>query len=329
MDERYEDQHSFGQDNSEPEKDSIEDEVVEDELLEEEPTDESEGDDEQQDESSDDQEEKPEIKQRDKAQVRINRLIKEKYKVASKAEKAAADADYWRQKYELSSQLNLRQSDLNASARLEKARVDYKTAVESGDADAQTDAINAIAAAQLDVQEVSKEKLRSEYDQKIKQYQSPPEPEAPDMEIINEWKQENSDWMSQESEKFDEDLTKNILQFDYQLGTQLRQEGRAHLIGTSEYIDKLDEFKEAYLRQKSRQGSNNQSKDLNMKKARGGAAPVRGSSQAQYRNSASYQLTPAEKAMVDSVSHAGVSEEIFKKAKLKYLKEEAAARGAM
>lgn len=331
MENRYEEEAGFGQNRDDLEQDDVEDEIVPDEIPEEDPDDEPENTDNPDDENPDnDGEERPETKKRDKAQVRINRLIKEKYKVASKAEKAMADADYWRQKYELSSQLNLRQSDLNAGARLEKARADQIAAIESGDAQAQADANIAIATATSDLQEISREKLRSEYDQRAKQFQEPYQPEPMDTEILNEWAQENNDWSNPESEKFNEPLVNYIREVDNWLGNQLRASGRTNLIGTTEYFDELDRHKEAFLK-KSSQGTNtNQRRDLNMKKARGGASPVRGSSQTQYRNSSSYQLSPAEKAMVDSVSHAGVNEEIYKKAKLKYLKEQQLAeRGAI
>lgn len=317
MDERYQQEAEFGLDPNISEDEKVEDEIVFDEVPEEEEPNE------EYEEEYQEENDHPEIKQRDKAQIRINRITKERYKAENRAKKAAADADYWRQKYELSSQLNLRQSDLNANARLEKARTALIAATESGDAQAQADANIAIAAATADLQEISRERMRSEYEDRARQQYTPPQEEL-DTEIAQDWIQENNDWINPQSKNFDEDLTRYIAAIDNQLGNELRATNRTHLIGTSEYIETLDNYKNAYLNQRSQQmhsgQSTNQRGGLNMRQARGGASPVRGSGQTQYRSNRSSDLTPAERAMVESISHTGVTEETFKKAKMADLK---------
>jgi len=325
MEERYQQEAEFGDDPILEEDDPVEDEIVLDEVPEEEEGDEYE------EESEDSDGYNPELKQRDKAQVRINRLTKERYKAENKAKRALSDADYWRQKYELSSQLNLRQSDLNATARLEKARAAQILAIESGDAQAQADANIAIAAATSDLQEISKEHLRSEYEQRSRQQYPAQQREEIDTEIAHDWVQENNDWINPQSKNFDEELTRYIAAVDDQLGNELRAKNATHLIGTSEYIETLDNYKSAFLNQRNQamhSGRNqNQNRGLNMRQARGGASPVRGAGQTQYRNNKSMDLTPAERAMVESISHTGVTEEIFKKAKMADMKRREAERG--
>lgn len=323
MDERYQEQAEFGEDPIISEDEQLEDEVVLDEVPEEESGDEYE------EESQDSDDYNPEVKQRDKAQVRINRLTKERYKAENKAKKANADADYWRQKYELSSQLNLRQSDLNASARLEKARSAQIAAIESGDAQAQADANIAIAAATSDLQEINKEKMRSEYDDRVRQNYPNNAQEEPDTEIAHDWIQENNDWINPQSKNYDEELTRYIAAVDHQLGNELRAKNATHLIGTSEYIETLDNYKSSFLNQRNQPTNTDQRRSLSMKQARGGASPVRGSGQGQYRNNRSMDLTPAERSMVESISHTGVTEEIFKKAKIADMKRREAERGGM
>jgi len=325
MEERYQGEAEFGEDPIVSGEELIDDEVVLDDVPEEEDGEEYE------DDSQDSDEYNPEIKQRDKAQVRINRLTKERYKAENKAKKALSDADYWRQKYELSSQLNLRQSDLNASARLEKARNAQIAAIESGDAQAQADANIAIAAATSDLQEINKEHMRSEYENRARQnYPANPQEEL-DTEIAHEWIQENNDWINPQSKNYDAELTQYIAAVDHQLGNELRAKNATHLIGSSEYIDTLDNYKSAFINQRSQQSNTGQNtsqgRGLNMRQARGGASPVRGSGQTQYRNSRSSDLTPAERAMVESISHTGVTEEIFKKAKMADMKRRDAERG--
>jgi hypothetical protein len=318
MDERYQQEAEFGEDPILTDDEPVEDEIVLDEVPEEEEGDEYE------EESPDSDGYNPEIKQRDKAQIRINRITKERYKAENRAKKAAADADYWRQKYELSSQLNLRQSDLNANARLEKARSALIAATEAGDAQAQADANIAIAAATSDLQEIGKERIRSEYEDRARQQYPAHHHEELDTEIAQDWVQENNDWINPQSKNFDEDLTRYIAAVDNQLGNELRAKNATHLIGSSEYIETLENYKNAYLNQRSQamhQGQNtNQRGGLNMRQARGGASPVRGSSQTQYRSNRSSDLTPAERAMVESISHTGVTEETFRKAKMADLK---------
>lgn len=318
MEERYQQEAEFGDDPILSEDEEVEDDIVLDEVPEEEEGDEYE------EESQDSDGENPEVKQRDKSQIRINRLIRERNKVEFKFKKLADENEYLRRKYELSSQLNLRQSDLNANARLEKARNAQIAAIESGDAQAQADAQIAISAATSDLQEISKEKMRSEYEERTRQQYPVQHQEELDTEIAHEWIQENNDWINPQSKNFDSELTQYIASIDNQLGNELRAKNATHLIGTSEYIDKLDEYKNYFLNQRSQQGNTsqntNQRRELNMRQARGGASPVRGAGQTQYRNNKSIDLTPAERAMVESISHTGVTEEVFKKAKMDDLK---------
>jgi len=329
MESRHESEAEFGEDQTELEQnepENEEDEVVLDEQPEEdgEPEVAEDGEPESEDDKS-------KAKPRDNVQTRINHLTKERYKAEHRATKAMSEADYWRQKYELSSELNLRQSDLNANSRLEKARAAQIAAIEAGDAQAQADANIAIAAATADLQEIQRERVRVEYDQKIKQHQPPPEPEGPDPEILKDWAADNNDWLNQESKGYDQELAQYIYNADNELGNMLRQNNKAHMIGTIEYFDLLDKHRDAFLNHRNQQArqNTNQRRDLNMKQSRGGAAPVRGASQSQYRNHKGYELSAVEKAMVESTAQAGVTEEIFKKAKADYMKREAAERGAM
>ena len=93
MEERYQGEAEFGEDPIVSGEELIDDEVVLDDVPEEEDGEEYE------DDSQDSDEYNPEIKQRDKAQVRINRLTKERYKAENKAKKALSDADYWRHRH--------------------------------------------------------------------------------------------------------------------------------------------------------------------------------------------------------------------------------------
>ena len=327
MEERYQQEAEFGDEALFTEDEPVEDEVVLDEVPEEEEGEEYE------EGSEDSESETPEIQQRDKAQVRINRLTKERYKAENKAKKALLEADHWRQKYELSSQYSLRQYDVNASARLEKARAAHIAATESGDAEGQADANIEISAANLELQEIRKEKMRSEYEEKIKQQYPAQQQEEIDPEIIHDWVQENNDWINPQSKNYDSGLRQYIEAIGLQIENELRAKNQTHLIGTSEYIEVLDNHKSFFLNQRNQAaqtGQNtNQNRGLNMRQARGGAAPVRGAGQTQYRNNKSMDLTPAERAMVESISHTGVTEETFKKAKMADMKRREAERGGV
>lgn len=315
MDERYQQEAEFGDDPITEEDDGVVDEIVLDEV----PADEE--SEEYEDEPEDSDDSNPDVK---KAYVRINRLTKERYKAELKSKRLLDENEYLRRKYELSSQLNLRQSDLNANARLEKARAAQVAAIESGDAQAQADANIAISAATLDLQEISREKMRSEYEERTRQNYPSQYQEEPDTEIANEWIQENNDWINPQSKNYDSELTQYIASIDNQLGNELRAKNATHLIGSSEYIETLDNYKSAFINQRSQQSNTrqntNQRRELSMRKAQGGASPIRASGQTQYRSNKSMDLTPAERAMVESISHTGVTEETFKKAKLEDLK---------
>lgn len=326
MDERYQQEAGFGEDTLISEDDPIDDEVVLDEVPEEGDSDEEYDDNENSEEGDDSNE----IKHLDKAQIRINRITKERYKAEAKAKKLAAEADHWRQKYKISSDFNLKQMELNANARLDKARSAQLSAIESGDAQAQVDANFAMTAATTDLQDINKEKMRSEYEERIKEHQSPPQEDI-DTEIAHEWIHENIEWINPQSKTYDPELTEYIARVDYELGNRLRSNNETHLIGSSEYIEKLEEYKNYFLSQRTQSSNNsqntNQMRDFKMRQARGGASPVRNSSQTQHRGNKSMDLTPAEKAMIESISHTGVTEEIFKKAKIEDMKRRKIERG--
>lgn len=313
MDEIYQQEAGFGEDREDLENDELEDEIVSDEVSEEDPEDNGEY------EESEEEDIVSEKKERDRSQLRINRLTKERYNAENKAKKYAAELESMRQKNEMLSKLALEQSSLNANARLEKAKSAQKAAFESGDTDAQADASVAISLATSDLQEISREKLRIEHDDRVRQYQAPQQYEQPDIEIAQEWAQENNDWINPQSKKYDQELSEYIRDIDERLGNDLRSKGMTHLIGSLEYMDKIDEYKDYFLNQRSQYVSakqnTNQRRELSMRPVRGGVSPVRNSSQSQNRNIRQLEITPAEKALLEQARQFGVTDEIYLKYK--------------
>jgi hypothetical protein len=308
MDERYQQEAGFGEEQEELENDELEDEIVSDEIYEE--------DQEQEDSPEEEEDNVSETKQRDKAQVRISRLTKERYRAENKAKKYASELELMRQKNQMLSKLAIEQTNLNANARLEKAMAAQKAAYESGDAQAQADATFAISAATSDLQEINKEKDRFDYEDRVKQYQQPQQQyEQPDEEILKEWIEENNDWINPKSRKYDQELHTYIVNVDNALGNELKAKGGAHHVGSLEYFDLLENYKNAFLNQRSQaynaRQNTNQRRELNMKPARGGGSPVRNSSQSQHRSSRPTMLSESERAMLETVRHLGVTEEIF------------------
>jgi hypothetical protein len=320
MESRYEDQAEFGADD-EIKDDDIQDEVVSDDIIDEDDViDESSTDDENPD--NEDEQQKPEPKKRDKAQTRINQLQRERYRALNEAEKAKAERDYWQQRYELSSQTAIRQYDANVNSRLEKAKLAQKEAYESGDAQAQAEAVAEIAAATAELQDLNNWKYQDEIERKTRPYKNETQ-ENPNNELLNEFLQENHEWMNPESDKYDEELAEHIVNVDNQLANYLRQSGYAHRIGSLEYFQELDKHREAFLARRNK--NPNQRRELNMRESRGGASPVsRGTSQSQQRNIRhEHRLTPEEREMAQIV---GVDEDRYLKEKIKFMKEESLNR---
>lgn len=328
MKDRREDSADFGHD-VELEEDDIEDEVVPDEIPEdEEPIDDSpdgepDGD---EDDNDDGEPEKPELKKRDKAQTRINQLQRERYRAIHQAEKAAAEAEAWRQKYEMASQMSTRFYDADVNSRLQKAHEDQVKAIESGDAQAQADSIKEIAAVTAELQDLNKSKYQEQYRQTMmpqqnqeQQYQQI----VPDREVLNEWYQDNHEWINPSSRSFDEDLARHIKTVDEQISQGLIEKGLAGAIGSSDYFNELDKHKEDFLANRNK--GQNQRRDLNMRQPRGGASPVRSANPTQHRSSRQeYKLSPEEREMAKIV---GVEEDKFVKEKIKFMREEAMKGG--
>jgi hypothetical protein len=318
---RNEESADFGRDDVEVE-DGIEDEIVPDEIPEEENPlydEHSEDETEEGDGSDDDEPSKEEPKKRDKAQTRINQLQRERYRAINQAEKAAADAEHWRQQYELMKQMSTRFYDADVNSRLEKAKSAHIAATESGDAQAQAEASVEMASAAAELQNLNKAKYQEQYERDTRPYPNFPPPEAQNVEVVNEWLQENHEWKNPTSKSYDRELDEYIKNVDANLGKYCRENGRQSEIGNSDYFQILDAYKEDFL--SNRNKSPNQNRELNMRQSRGGASPVRNSSPTQQRSSRQeYKLSAQERELARA---SGVDEDKFMKEKIKFMREEA------
>jgi hypothetical protein len=308
--EDYEDKAEFGNDEVE----------AEDEELEE--GEEPESGDEPESESPDREEPEPEDDEngeddeklkgftkpkRDKNQTRINILQRERYRALNELEKKAAEVEFWKQKAELSGQASMRQLDSNVNYRLEKAKAAQAAAIDSGDTQAQVDAMSEVAAATAELHEVNNWKYQDDYEKRARQHQQPEPEYQPDPEILNAWWGDNAEWADNRSKKYDQELVNYVGQADTWLANQLRAAGRHREIGGSDYLQEIDNMKEQFLQ--NRNQNSNQKRELNMRQSRGGASPVRNSGQGGRRPSTGERLTADQQAMAKTLGNQKVYEQ--------------------
>lgn len=308
--EDYEDKAEFGNDEAEAEDEELED--GEPSTPEVDVHDEPERDERDQPDEDEDDEDDEKLKgftkpKRDKNQTRINILQRERYRALNELEKKAAEVEFWKQKAELSGQASMRQLDSNVNYRLEKAKAAQAAAIDSGDTQAQVDAMSEMAAATAELHEVNNWKYQDDYEKRARQYQQPEPEYQPDPEILNAWWGDNADWADNRSKKYDQELVNYIGQADNWLAEQLRSAGRHREIGGSDYLQEIDNMKESFLH--NRNQNSNQRRELNMKQSRGGASPVRNSGQGGRRPSAGERLTSDQQAMAKTLGNQKVYEQ--------------------
>lgn len=305
--EDYENKAEFGNDEVNTEEEELED----GESPEDEPEGEPESGDEGPESPEDDAEEDEQLKgftkpKRDKNQTRMNILQRERYRALNELEKKAAEVEFWKQKAELSSQASMRQLDNNVNYRLEKAKAAQAAAIDSGDTQAQVDAMAEVAAASAEIHEVNNWKYQNEYERRAAQHSQPESEESPDPEILGAWWQDNSDWADQRSKKYDRDLVNYVGQADTWLANQLRAAGRHREIGGSDYLQEIDNMKEAFLH--NRNQNSNQRRELNMRQPRGGASPVRNSGQNSGRRTYGERLSSEQQSLAKTLGNQKVYE---------------------
>jgi hypothetical protein len=326
--EDFEDKAEFGNDEVEKEE-----ELENEELS---PSDnpardesESDGQDESDSSEEDDEEEDDKLKgftkpKRDKTQTRINILQRERYRALNELEKKAAEVEFWKQKAELSSQASMRQLDSNVNYRLDKAKAAQIAAIESGDTQAQVDAMAEVAAATAELHEVNNWKYQDDYEKRARQYQQQEPDYQPDPEILNAWYHDNSDWIDPSSKRYDRELVEYMGQADTWLANQLRAAGRHREIGGSDYLQEIENMKEQFIQHRNQ--STNQRRELNMRQPRGGASPVRNSGHSTRRPSIGERLTSEQQALAKTLGNQKVYEQEVARFRKEQQEEELASR---
>lgn len=306
--EDYEDKAEFGNDEVNTEEEELEDgESPEGEPDGEPESGESEGPESPEDDAEEDEQLKGFTKpKRDKSQTRINILQRERYRALNELEKKAAEVEFWKQKAELSSQASMRQLDSNVNYRLEKAKAAQLSAIESGDPQAQVDAQVEVSAAAAELHEVNNWKYQNEYEKRAAQYVEPESLEAPDPEVLGAWWSDNSEWADQRSKRYDRELVNYVGQADTWLANQLRAAGRHREIGGSDYLQEIDNMKDAFLH--NRYQNSNQKRELNMRQPRGGASPVRNSGQSGRRTYTGERLSSEQQSLAKTLGNQKVYE---------------------
>lgn len=284
------------------------------------------------------QQEKPQNeapKKRDKAQVRINQIRREKYRALHELEQARAEIARLSKQNEVVAQAGVRQYESNVAARLEKARAAQISAIESGDAEAQANANLELAAAANQYHELNNwksqyEQTKSIQPQEEQNYYAPPPPEH-NADILQDWMDDN-DWFNPQSERFDQDLSTYINYCANHLDQGLIQSGHQDKIRNSDYFAWIDKLKDDYINQRKyaqrEQSSPTQRRELNMRVERGrGPAPAR-TGQAVYgnqqRRANNMDLSTAEKEIA---ALCKVSPEAYRRQKLYDQRENAHKRG--
>lgn len=305
----------FGHDDPEPELDDGNDEDIEEQESDEP----SLGDDEEKlpdllpEESMADEPEVKEkgVKKRDRAQTRINHIMREKFHLESELEKERYEKEQLKQMYELSSGAAMRQYDENASTRMERARASQIAAIESGDAQAQADANIELAAAMNEIHTLNNWKQQNEYEKRNQQHQAPPIEYSPiGDEVLQDWVQDN-EWFNPQSQNFDRELAECIDHWSQRLDEQYIRNGNARKIRSPEYFDEIDNIVHQAVEFRNNQQSG-QRRELNMKPVRGGASPVRGGGQGMQGMQGGTQrkemLSPDER---DMARRMGVTDKVY------------------
>jgi hypothetical protein len=247
-------------------------------------------------------------KKRDKAQTRINHIMREKFHAEAELQRAKYQIAELEKMHQLSSGAAMRQYDENAKTRMEQARAAQIAAIESGDAQAQADAMTEIAAATNELHEINNWKQKNVYESQNQQYQQPAIEYSPVAdEVLRDWVQDN-EWFNPQSERFDRELAECVNLWANQYDQQLIREGNARKIRSPEYFDVIDDIANQAIEFRNNQLSG-QRRELNMKPVRGGASPVRGYGQgAQVSSQRKEMLSPDER---DMARRMGVTDKVY------------------
>jgi len=313
---------SFGQDDIEEQDDATGDESDGDEYVEQRPEElpKSLPEESMADEPEDGHQR--ETKKRDKAQTRINQIQRDRYRALEEAASLRAENERLKQLNEataqhaaLSSQAAMRQYDDNLSSRLERARQLQIAAIESGDAQAQTDAQMEIAAATLAVQESKNWQYKENYERQFaeerarneahQQQNSQPAYNPNDI-LLEDWVERN-DWYDPSSENHDPELAAALSQYANNLDHQLAISGQSNKIKSQEYFQHIDNEIRQFVSKRNSQHSN-QGRSLNMKTPQGGAYSARNGRSAQGESQRRGPLTDEQR---DMARRMGVTDKAY------------------
>jgi hypothetical protein len=302
----------FGHDDPEPEIEDGEEEDSEEQDSEEpsiENDDESLPDSLPEESMADEPEGRPKgTKKRDRAQTRINHIMREKFHVEAELQKTKAILAETEKMRELSSVAGMRQYEENAATRMERARAMQIAAIESGDAQAQADASVELSSATNELHTLNNWKQQNDYEKRNQYYQEPAIEYSPvGDEILHDWVKDN-EWFNPNSPRHDKELAECVNHWSLQLDRALINEGNAHKIRSSEYFDYIDDIARQAVEFRNNHQSG-QRRDLNMKPVRGGASPVRGYSQGGGSMSQRKEmLNPDER---DMARRMGVTDKVY------------------
>ena len=263
-------------------------------------------------------------KKRDKAQTRINQIQRDRYQALAALEEAKAENERLRQatqlseqRAQLSTQAAMRHYDDNVNARLERARAMQISAIESGDAQAQSDAYIEVAAATTAIQELKNWKYKEEYERKFAeertreqqayQQQNSVQSYSPNEVVLEDWIDRN-EWYDPSSENHDPDLSAAISKYANNLDYQLSNSGYGFRIKSPEYFQAIDEAKQQYIEQRNNRNSPTQGRSLNMRSPQGGAYSARNGRGAQAQAQRPGALTSDQR---DMARRMGVTDKAY------------------
>jgi hypothetical protein len=268
------------------------------------------------------EEEYREPKARDSLKTRLNQIQREKYQALGELARVREELEQTRAQAELSSQAAVAHYDATVETNLAVAKQRLAAAKEAGDpqeeAEATLELARAVNAAEAVKSWKSQEAVRQRQQERFAQ-QTPPDPYESNAPMIDNWLNDNADWVMPNSPHHDARLTQLVDNYTSQWNANLAQNGLAHMIGSPEYLDHLNNYVHQ-TRQSMTRNPNTRSAPR-VQNNRTPVAPARNSHQGGGRET--YRLSTDEKQMIRDLK---ISPEAYVKAQLRDRKENATVR---
>lgn len=278
----------------------------------------SSSDEEEEEPEEDEPKEAPESKKEDKKpkevdyRTRLNRARREKYQAEEYARRLSDENERLRQMSQLSTQAAMLHHEDSIQQKMDYAKHQLASAIESGDAEAQANAQVALNLATHELASANSYKAeqayRQQYDNQNQQYQNPDPFRAKypmyRQEEVEDFFEDNP-YLNEKSPYFNKQIMENFMRTAQEVDDELTAEGNAHLIGSNQYLRFMDKAVKSLV------GQHVGKRSLPMKQSRVPAAPSRGSSfgsSVERKNKQYKKLSPEDR---ENAREMGVSEEAW------------------